>query len=144
MPLPSWEEVSAGECLDRWAMNPMAMNVATRTFHRAVGLSETGVSAAAGSGLSKSALSRRFKALTQAKCDAWMGSDLSQLDFVAIRIDGLHLDDPLLTIGSVGIDVSGHKHPLGVVEGATETAATVQALLDNPIEPPPDVAVLQV
>ena len=37
-------------------------------------------------------------------------------------------------IGAVGIDVEGHKHPLGVVEGAIENTATVQALVDNLIE----------
>src|SRR5690606_22788328 len=31
-------------------------------------------------------------------------------------------------------DAEGGKHPLGVVEGATENSATVQALLDNLIE----------
>ena len=51
-----------------------------------------------------------------------------------IQIDGLHMTDKLLMIGAVGIDIDGHKHPLGVVEGATENAATVQALLDNLIE----------
>ena len=34
----------------------------------------------------------------------------------------------------VGIEGSGQKHPLGVVEGATENAATVQALLDTLID----------
>ena len=53
---------------------------------------------------------------------------------LAIQIDGLHLDDRLLMIGAVGIDVLGEKHPLGVIEGATENTATVQALLDNLIE----------
>jgi transposase-like protein len=132
--LPSWEEISAAGYLDQWAMNLMVMNVATRKFRRAVRLPEAGVPAQAGSGLSKSAVSRRFKALTQAKFDAWMGSDLSGLDLVAIQIDGLHLNDRLLMIGAVGIEVSGQKHPLGVIEGATENAATVQALLDNLIE----------
>lgn len=56
------------------------------------------------------------------------------MDLVAIQIDGLHLDDHLLMIGAVGIEVSGQKHPLGVIEGATENTATVQALLDNLIE----------
>ena len=32
---------------------------------------------------------------------------------------------------AVGIDGNGDKHPLGVIEGATENAAVVQALLDN-------------
>ncbi|MCP4545520.1 MAG: IS256 family transposase [bacterium] len=134
MLLPSWEEISAGGFLDQWAMNLMVMNVATRKLRRVVRLPEAGVPAEAGSGLSKSAVSRRFKALTQARFDEWMGSDLSELELVAIQIDGLHLDDRLLMIGAVGIEVSGQKHPLGVIEGATENTATVQALLDNLIE----------
>ena len=61
----------------------------------------------------------------------WMASDLSQLDLLVIRIDGLHMTDKLLMIGAAGIDVEGHKHPFVVVEGATENTATVQALVDN-------------
>ncbi len=34
----------------------------------------------------------------------------------------------------LGIDAEGHKHPLGLIEGATENAAVVQALIDNLIE----------
>ncbi len=109
----------------------MTANVATRKFRRAVRIPEAGVPCGAGCGLSKSAVSRRFKALTQAKFDEWMTSDLSELDLVAVQIDGLHLSDRLLMIGAVGIDASGRKHPLGVIEGATENAATVQALLDD-------------
>lgn len=63
-----------------------------------------------------------------------MASDLSDLNLLLIQIDGLHMDDNLLMIGAVGVDADGGKHPLGVVEGATENAATVQALLDNLIE----------
>ena len=63
-----------------------------------------------------------------------MASDLSQLDLLVIQIDGLHLDDNMLILGAAGVDAQGGKHPLGVVEGATENAATVQALLDNLIE----------
>jgi putative transposase len=37
--------------------------------------------------------------------------------------------------------VSGDKHPLGLVEGATENAATVQALIDNLVERGLDPAV---
>ena len=129
--LPSREEISAGGFLDQWAMNLMVMNVAMRKFGRAVRLPEAGVPAQVGSGLSKSAASRRFKVLSQAKLDEWMTSDLSELDLVAIQLDGLHLDDHLLMIGAVGIEVSGQKHPPGGVEGATGNAATVQALLDN-------------
>jgi putative transposase len=42
-------------------------------------------------------------------------------------------------VAAVGIDAMGEKHPLGLVEGATENAATVQALLDNLVELDPAV-----
>jgi transposase-like protein len=141
MALPSWTEAAEAGWLHQWAMNLMLINVSTRKFGRAVRLPEAGVSAAAGSGLSKSAVSRRFKALTEARLAEWMASDLSQLDLLVIQIDGLHLDDSLLMIGAVGVDADGRKHPLGVVEGATENAATVQALLDNLIDRGLDPAV---
>lgn len=139
--LPSWQEASERGFLEEWAMSLMLMNVATRKVGRAVRLPEAGVPSEAGSGLSKSAVSRRFKALTEARLAEWMASDLSQHDLLVIQIDGLHLDDNLLMIGAVGVDAMGNKHPLGVVEGATENATTVQALLDNLIERGLDPAV---
>ena len=128
LPLPSWKEAAEGGWLEQWATSLMLMNVATRKVGRAVRLPEAGVPAEAGSGLSKSAVSRRIKALTQAHLEEWMGSDLSALDLLVIQFDGLHMDDNLLMLGAVGVDADGRKHPLGVVEGATENAATVRAL----------------
>jgi putative transposase len=60
-----------------------------------------------------------------------MAADLSKLDLLIIQIDGMHMDDELMLVGAVGIDGTGDKHPLGVIEGATENAVVVQALLDN-------------
>jgi hypothetical protein len=39
-------------------------------------------------------------------------------------------------VAALGIDGDGNKHPLGLIEGATENAAVVQALIDNLIERP--------
>ncbi|TWI18494.1 mutator family transposase, partial [Bradyrhizobium yuanmingense] len=36
-----------------------------------------------------------------------------------------------MLVAAIGVDGEGNKHPLALVEGATENAATVQALLDN-------------
>ena len=38
---------------------------------------------------------------------------------------------PPVLVAAIGVDGEGNKHPLALVEGATENAATVQALLDN-------------
>ena len=88
----------------------------------------------AGDGTSKSAASRRFVALSAERLAAWMASDLSKLDLLVIQIDGLHIGNDLVLVAALGIDGEGHKHPLALLEGATENAAIVQALIDNLIE----------
>jgi Transposase, Mutator family len=41
------------------------------------------------------------------------------------------MDEDLILVAAIGVDANGDKHPLGLVEGATENAATAQALIDN-------------
>ena len=132
--LPSWAAAQGEDWLGRWAMNLMLINVSTRKLKRAVRLPEGDVPAVGGDGTSKSAASRRFVALSAERMAEWMASDLSQLDLVVIQIDGLHIDNDLILVAALGIDGHGNKHPLGLVEGATENAAVVQALIDNLIE----------
>jgi len=129
--LPSWEAAVAEDWLGRWAMNLMLIGVTTRRFGRAVRLPEGDVPAGPGAGVSKSAASRRFVALSAEGLAAWLARDLSGLDLLAVQIDGIHLAEELLLVAAVGIDGEGTKHPLGLVEGATENAAVVQALLDD-------------
>ncbi len=140
-PVPSWEAAVAGDWLGKWAMNQMLINVATRKFARSVRLPEGDVPAAKGAGLSKSAASRRFVALSAAGMRRWLASDLSGLDLLVIQIDGIHMDEDLILVAAIGVDANGDKHPLGLIEGATENAATVQALIDNLVERGLDPAV---
>ena len=134
MTLPSWEAAQSEDLLGRWAMNLMLINVSTRRFGRAVRLPAGDIPATAGAGVSKSAVSRRFVALSAAQMREWMAADLSQLDLLVIQIDGIHIDNDLVLLAAAGIDGEGTKHPLGVVEGASENAVVVQALLDNLVE----------
>jgi putative transposase len=60
-----------------------------------------------------------------------MGDLARTLTEPAVQIDGIHIAEDLLLVAAVGIDGEGVKHPLGLVEGATENAAVVQALLDD-------------
>jgi transposase-like protein len=132
--LPAWQAAQAEDWLGRWAMNLMLINVSTRKLRRAVRLPEGDLPAVAGDGTSKSAASRRFVALSAARMAEWMAADLSRLDLLVIQIDGLHVGDDIVLVGALGIDAEGDKHPLGLVEGATENAAVVQALIDNLID----------
>ena len=133
MSLTSWELLSEPELLRAWATNLMVINVSTRKYGRAVRLpAEAGgdLPTASGDATSKSAVSRRFVALTRSKLKAWLASPLDDLDLVVLQIDGLHVGGHVM-VAAIGID--GDKHVLGLAEGATENTATVQALLDNPI-----------
>jgi len=46
----------------------------------------------------------------------------------------LHIGNDLVLVAALGIDADGRKHPLALVEGATENAAVVQVLIDNLID----------
>ena len=139
--LPSWDRAVAEDWLGKWAMNLMLINVSTRKFRRAVRLPEGDVPAPAGAGISKSATSRHFVALSAARMKEWMGADLSGLDIMVVQIDGIHISEHLVLVAALGIDSAGFKHPLGLMEGATEHSAVVQALIDDLIERGLDPAV---
>ena len=134
VPLPSWEAALSEDLLGKWAMNLMLINVSTRKFGRAVRLPGGDVPASKGAGVSKSAVSRRFVALSEDRLAEWMAADLSKLDLLVIQIDGIHIKEDLILLAAVGIDGNGIKYPLGVIEGATENTSVVQSLLDNLIE----------
>ena len=139
--LPSWEAAQSEDLLGKWALNLMLINVSTRRFGRAVRLPGGDIPAAPGAGVSKSAVSRRFVALSAERMREWMTADLSALDLLAIQIDGIHIEADLMLLAAVGIDGDGEKHPLGVIEGASENAAVAQALLDNLVDRGLDPAV---
>ncbi len=132
--LPSWEQAVEEDWLGQWAMNLMLINVSTRKFRRAVRLPTGDVPAPAGAGVSKSAASRHFVALSAARMKEWMTSDLAALDIMVVQIDGIHITEHLVLVAAIGIDSEGVKHPLGLIEGATEHGAVVQALIDDLVE----------
>src|SRR2546430_13304902 len=69
---------------------------------------------------SKSAISQRFIQGTEQKLAELFGRDLSQLDLVAIFVDGVEVAEHCVVV-ALGVDVDGCKHPLGLWEGTTET-----------------------
>jgi putative transposase len=77
---------------------------------------------------SKSAVSRRFVKATETALGELLGRDLSGLDLVGLMVDGVHFGDHLCVV-ALGIGIDGVKHPLAVVEGATENTTTVTDLL---------------
>jgi transposase-like protein len=57
-----------------------------------------------------------------------LAADLSELDLVALMIDGVHFADHLCVV-ALGIGIDGTKYPLGLAEGDTENTTVVRDLL---------------
>jgi putative transposase len=115
------------EIIGRMAMEKMLAGLSTRRYR--VGLEPVGRKVAeTSSATSKSAVSRKFVAMTETALAELLAADLSDLDLVALMIDGVHFAESCLII-ALGIDINGAKHPLALVEGATENATVVTDLL---------------
>jgi len=127
LPVPAYEVFNGTELLGRMAMERMLAGVSTRRYP--VALEPVGHDITAESkSTSKSAVSRKFVAMTQTALADLLAQDLSGLDLVALMIDGVHFADHLCVV-ALGIDIDGTKHPLAVVEGSTENTTLVRGLL---------------
>ena len=109
------------------AMEKMLAGLSTRRYP--VGLEPVGGQVdEKSSATSKSAVSRRFVAMTETALAELLSPDLSGLDLVALMIDGVHFAESCCVV-ALGIDIEGTKHPLALVEGSTENATLVSGLL---------------
>nr|ABP47108.1 transposase, mutator type [Mycolicibacterium gilvum PYR-GCK] len=127
MAVASYELFSSTEILGRLAMEKMLAGLSTRRYP--VGLEPVGVQITEkATATSKSAVSRRFVAMTETALAELLSRDLSGLDLVALMIDGVHFAESCCVV-ALGIDIEGTKHPLALVEGSTENATLVTELL---------------
>lgn len=81
-------------------------------------------------GVSRSAVSRAAIAASEAEVEALLSRRFDDLKLLVVYIDGLNFGDYTM-IGAVGVDIEGHKHVLGIREGATENATVVTELLED-------------
>jgi transposase-like protein len=127
VPLDTWSELGSTDPLDLRALEQMAIGVATRKYARSLERLPDGVETR---GTSKSAVSRRFVALTTEKLAEWMARPLGELDIWAVFIDGIHFGEHIV-LCALGVDATGAKHVLGLWEGATENEVACKAMLEN-------------
>ena len=125
--IASYELFSSTELLGKMALERMLAGLSTRRYP--VGLEPVGGQVDEKSAAtSKSAVSRRFVAMTETALAELLSRDLSGLDLVALMIDGVHFAESCCVV-ALGIDIEGTKHPLALVEGSTENATLVSGLL---------------
>jgi transposase-like protein len=127
LPIASYELFSSTEILGKMAMEKMLAGLSTRRYP--VGLEPVGQQVDEScSATSKSAVSRKFVAMTETALAELLSRDLSGLDLVALMIDGVHFAESCCVV-ALGIGIGGVKHPLALVEGSTENATLVTGLL---------------
>ncbi len=79
---------------------------------------------------SRSAVSRRFVALSQRQLTTCLSRPLDDVDLQVVMIDGIEYHDHAILV-ALGIDARGTKHVLGVREGTTENSTVAGALLSD-------------
>jgi len=129
VPVAAYELFSRSEILGRMAMGRMLGGLSSRRYP--LGLEPVGEKVErAASATSKSAVSRRFVAMTETALAELLAAPLGNLDLVALMIDGVHFGEHLFVV-ALGIGIDGTKHPLGLVEGSTENTTVVTELLTD-------------
>jgi transposase-like protein len=125
--VPTYQLFASTELLGELALERMLAKLSCRRYP--AGLEPVGTQVAqASSGTSKSAISRRFVARTEHALAELLATDLSELDLVALMVDGIRVAEHCCVV-ALGITIDGTKVPLGLVEGATENATVVGDLL---------------
>jgi transposase-like protein len=124
MPVPAYLELQAEDPLQDRALEQMLAGFSTRKYSRSL---ET-LPGLAVSSISKSAVSRRFVAATQARLTALTSARLDDRQWVVAMLDGLRFGAHVILV-ALGIDSGGNKHSLGLREGSTENATVCRELL---------------
>jgi putative transposase len=127
--VPSYQVFASTELLDELTLERMLAKLSCRRYQ--AGLEPVGSNVErTASATSKSAASRRFVARTEQALAELLAADLSELDLVALMVDGVRVAEHCCVV-ALGITIDGTKLPLGLVEGATENATVVTDLLSG-------------
>ena len=125
--MPTYQAFATTELLDQLALERMLAKLSTRRYR--LGLEPVGTQVEqTATGTSRSAVSRRFVARTEHALAELLAADLSELDLVALMVDGIRVADHCCVV-ALGITIDGTKVPLALAEGATENATVTRDLL---------------
>ena len=128
--LPSFRWAEQRDPLDAATIAAIAAGVSTRRYRTTLDPLPEGEDAVA---VSKSAVSRRFVALSSERLEQWLASRLDHVKLSVVMIDGIHFKDRVVLI-ALGFDTEGRKHVLGIREGSTENTRVVRSLICDLIE----------
>jgi putative transposase len=122
--LESYRKLQQGGRMQRAVRERMVCGLSSRQYGRAV------ESVLAGYGIARSSVSRHFIRATASELASLCERRLENLKLVAIMIDGIEFAGQVMIV-ALGLDEEGHKHMLGLWQGATENATIVKLLLED-------------
>ena len=123
--LPSFIFATNRDPLDARALDAVACGISTRKYARSLEALPDDIEERS---TSKSAVSRRYIAMTAKQLTHWLTTPLGDRHFPIVMIDGIILGDHTVVI-ALGIDAEGKKQILGLREGHTENSHVAKALL---------------
>lgn len=127
--LESYDTFADVDLLAEHTVAAMLAGLSTRRYP--IGLEPVGaVVDTAATSTSRSAVSRRFVAATAERLAEFRARDLSDRRWLVCFIDGFDFAGHTM-VGALGVTGDGTKVPVGVVEGSTENAAVVRALVTS-------------
>jgi len=132
VPLLTWRTLAARDLLSELALSRMLAGVSCRRYARdglePIGQQVEGQSA----GTSKSAVSRRFVALTRQRLEELLQRPVPA-GIRVVFIDCVEIKGRAI-VAALGVDADGAKHLLGIAEGATENARLITRLIEDLVE----------
>lgn len=128
--LPTFVFASNRDPMDRHTLNAVACGISNRKYARSLDRLPESIEERS---TSKSAVSRRYVAMTAKQMTTWLTTPLGDRHFPIVMIDGIHLGDHLVLI-ALGIDFEGKKQVLGLREGDTENHQVAKSLLGDLVE----------
>ncbi len=128
VPLHSYERFQSPPRRRRSMVKKLIAGISTRKYEQAV------EDFADGYGISKSAVSRELVTATRGALQALCERRINELPrLVVLMLDGKQFAGEHVIV-ALGVDQTGKKHVLGLVQGSTENGTVVQHLLDELIE----------
>jgi len=127
VPLASFTWAASQDPLNTHTLEAIAAGVSTRRYDRTLDPLPPQMHQAA---TSKSAVSRRFVALSQKRLEGFLSRPLDEMDIRIVMIDGKVFKKHCIVV-ALGIAGDGKKHVLGLREGSTENTRMVTDLLTD-------------
>ena len=122
--VPAYQAMQNDSRLGRRMLEILMHGVSTRSYRKVLPEMADTV------GVAKSSVSREFIDASEEALRKLLDRRFDDKDILIIYLDGLIFGRHHV-IAALGVDVDGHKHVLGLADGASENAAACKALLED-------------